>query len=375
MNAAIVIPTIDPNQKLLELANDLQARNLGRIVVVDDGSDESCAPVFDELERAGACVVHHATNLGKGAAIKTGIMAVRARFPQTTHIVTADADGQHPPDDIERVIRAAEGHHDHVVIGTRDLGSREVPLRSRMGNAFSSAYFKFDTGMTCPDTQTGLRAIPASLFSLALSTPGTRYEYEMNFLTTVAKRDIPLVMLPIQTVYEDNNASSHFSTIRDSARIYKQLIRFAGSSLTCSLVDLGLFALISVVVNLNTALLVAAATIIARMCSGLLNFSLNRSWSFKDAGSPNGDAMKQMKRYCLLFFAQMAASSAFVWLLSSLPLPLVGVKMLVDSALFVVSYFVQRNWVFKDAPKNRAIIMKGGAQHVSKQSEKFFPAA
>ena len=359
MNVVVIIPTIDPDERIVSLVCQLQKRGLSRFVIVNDGSAPKCDELFAELERLGACVLHHAINLGKGAAIKTGLAAVRKLFPEATHVVTVDGDGQHLPDDVVRVCRAADGHHDHVVIGIRDLNSRDVPARSRLGNSFSSAYFKFDTGVSCPDTQTGLRAFPLSLAQFALSIPGMRYEYEMNFLTTVVKRNIPLAMVPIATVYEDNNATSHFLAVKDSVRIYSELVRFAGSSLACSAVDLGLFALFTTLFNLETALLVTLATVIARMASGLVNFSLNRRWSFSETGSVRGDRRTQGLRYALLFFAQMLASAGLVTICSAAPLPLVAIKVVVDSTLFAISYFVQRNWVFKTAPHSNAMLVKG----------------
>ncbi|MBQ9041810.1 MAG: bifunctional glycosyltransferase family 2/GtrA family protein [Eggerthellaceae bacterium] len=360
MNTVVIIPTIDPDERILALVDQLKDRGFNRFIVVDDGSDASCDALFEALEQGGVRVLHHGTNLGKGAALKTAFAAVRNLFPEATHVVTVDGDGQHLPADVERVCRVADGHHDHVVLGVRDLQGKNVPAKSRIGNAFSSAYFKFDTGISCPDTQTGLRAFPTSLIPFALSVDGARYEYEMNFLTAVAKEDMPLAMVPIDTVYENGNAGSHFSPVRDSVRIYKQFLRFAGSSLSCSLVDLALFALISSVFNLGTAVLVTLATVIARVASGALNFTLNRAWSFSDAGSQNGAVRKQAMRYGVLFVAQMMASALLVTLLSWMPLPLVGVKVLVDGTLFFASYFIQRNWVFKKTRRSQAIIVKGG---------------
>ena len=360
MNTVVIIPTIDPDERILTLVEQLRSQGFSSFIVVDDGSSKRCDSLFEELERGGARVLHHATNRGKGAALKTAFSAVRRLFPEATHIVTVDGDGQHLPEDVRRVCEAADGHHDRVAIGTRNLQHGDVPLRSRIGNAFSSAYFKFDTGVSCPDTQTGLRAMPVSLIPFARSIEGTRYEYEMNFLTEIAKGDVELVMVPIATVYEDANAGSHFSAVRDSVRIYKQLLRFAGSSLSCALADLVLFALITTAFDLQIAALVTLATIVARLASGALNFTLNRTWSFSDAGSKNGEVRGQAMRYGMLFIAQMTASALLVTLLSWLPLPLVAVKALVDGGLFFVSYFVQRNWVFKQTRKPRALTVKGG---------------
>ena len=371
MNAVIIIPTIDPSESICQLVGELRELGFSRFIIVDDGSSEACDPLFAKLQQSGACVLHHASNLGKGAAIKTALAAVGSMFPEATHAVTVDGDGQHLPADVKRVCLAAEEQCGHIVIGTRDLKSKGVPLRSRFGNAFSSAYFKLDTGLSCPDTQTGLRAIPASLFPFALSIEGSRYEYEMNFLTAAVKKGIPLDMVPIEVVYEDGNAGSHFSAVRDSARIYRQLLRFVSSSLTCSFVDLALFAFITALLNFEVAAIVTLATVTARMASGVLNFTLNRTWSFSETGSNDGDVHTQAIRYAILFFAQMMASMLLVALFSWLPIPLVGVKVVVDGTLFIASYFIQRNWVFKRSARTNAFVMKGGV-HEKKLSKESF---
>lgn len=228
MDTVLIIPTIDPDYRLVSLVQEMQARELERIIVVDDGSSDECRFLFDALRQHGVRVYHHATNLGKGQAIKTALQHVRSLFPNATHFVTMDDDGQHLPDDVIAVCKAAAAHPDCIVLGTRDFHAHGIPSRSRIGNAFSSAFFKMDTGMTCPDTQTGLRAIPMKLIGLALSTPGARYDYEMNFLTCAVKDGVPVAMVPITTVYENGNKGSHFSPVRDSLLVFKQFFRFSG---------------------------------------------------------------------------------------------------------------------------------------------------
>lgn len=367
MEAVVAIPALDPDARLVTLVDGLHERGFSRFIIVDDGSGPDAQAVFDALERRGALVVRHPENLGKGSAIKTALAQIRWAYPDARHLVTVDADGQHTPDDVARVCAHAGDNPQALVLGSRDFSGRGVPLRSRAGNAFSSVYFKMDTGMTCRDTQTGLRVIPRSLFGLARRTKGARYDYEMNFLTTVAKKGAPMEMVPISTVYTAGNADSHFRALRDSALIYRQFIRFAGSSMACSLVDLSVFALLVAVLGLDTAALVAVATVLARMLSGMLNFELNRSWSFAAPESLRGDIRAQAIRYGVLFVAQMVASLSLVTLLSFLPLPLVLVKALVDGSLFFVSHFIQKNWVFAKRARLGAApaLLKGGlhAEH------------
>ncbi|MGI6230160.1 MAG: glycosyltransferase [Tractidigestivibacter sp.] len=352
MKQVVIIPTINPSAGITELVDQLKEQGFERIIVVDDGSDSDWSTVFDYLSDAGCVVVHHGKNLGKGAAIKTGIQTMRKTWPDAPAFVTVDGDGQHLPKDVYRVAIASQNNPGCVVLGIRNLRERNVPPRSKLGNAFSSLYFKLDTGVKCPDTQTGLRVVPASLFSVAQSCDGDRYEYEMNFLTMVARGGVSLLMIPITTVYEDGNAGSHFDTLRDSYRIYRSFFRFAGASLICAVADLGLFALGTAVFSaaFSAVIAVAVATVVARLASGTLNFTLNRFWSFR---ADEGRTHVQAQRYLVLFLAQMLMSATLVAFVS-LVLPALLAKIIVDSCLFVFSYFVQRNWVFAGEKDMRA---------------------
>ena len=362
MKQAVVMPVLEPTTRLLELVDGLRDQGFSRFVVVDDGSSEASQGVFDALETDGAVVLHHPENLGKGMAIKTALCRLRRLFPDCTGFVTVDGDGQHHPQDVAAVCRRSDSEPDALVLGVRDFSGSDVPARSRLGNAFSAKFFKADTGVNCPDTQTGLRCVPLSLLKVAQETPGSRYEYEMNFLTRVAKSGRRIAMVPIRTIYEDNNAASHFHPVRDSILIYRQLLRYASSSLACSAIDLGLFAALCALLNLQTASLVLVATVVARLTSGAVNFTLNRQWSFSQSGSRTGSVRAQGARYAVLFCMLMMASAGLVAALSVLPLPLVVVKMIVDASLFVVSYFVQRHWVFA-APE--VVVPRGVSQELS----------
>ena len=341
MNIAILIPSLDPDDALVRLIGQLRQAGAEQIVVIDDGSAEQTQ--FDRCVAMGCVVIHHKANRGKGEALRTGLRAARTEFPSLQGVVTADGDGQHAVRDILRVAQEVTTHPDSIVLGTRDFSTGAVPLRSRFGNRFSSLFFRLSAGISCPDTQTGLRGIPAALFDFALSVPGSRYEYEMNVLFTAAREGIPLHYILIETIYEDDNRNSHFRPIADSARIYAMPLRFAAASLSSFVVDIVLFALFSHLFHARTARAIFGATAGARVCSGIFNFTLNRNWSFS---STQDDWRAQGMRYLTLFLCQMLASGGLVWLLSFLPLPLTLIKILVDTALFFASYFLQHNWVF-----------------------------
>ncbi len=337
----LLIPAYQPDEKLNALIGELKSGVPGEIVVVDDGSAPECAKVFERAEEQGCTVLRHPKNLGKGAAIKTGVAHVMKAFPDCAGIVTLDADGQHRPADAARIAeRIMPGT---LVLGTRRFSGRDVPLRSKFGNAFTSVFFRLITGRGCRDTQTGLRGIPADLFPAALEAEGDRYEYEMNFLTDLADRKVPFDCVEIETLYDKGNSTSHFRPVRDSLRIYKKPLRFAASSLTCSVVDLGLFTLIDgALAGFSHRIL--AATVCARLVSGAMNFTLNKKWSF----NRKGNTIKQFLRYVTLFVAQMFTSGFLVWLLSILPLHDTLWKILLDVTLFFVSFAIQRRWVYRE---------------------------
>ena len=224
MEIVICIPAYKPDQKLIRLIDDLRSLGFSKIVVTDDGGGQEYAPVFMCAEKRGCVVAHHDYNLGKGAALRTGMEKAVRQFGEEIGVITADADGQHLPHDIAKIAEAMNSHPDRLVLGTRDFSGKTVPVKSALGNRITSAFFKVLTGVTCRDTQTGLRGIPSSLLPLALSTEGDRYDYEMNFLMEAVKR-VPLIMIPIETVYENNNEGSHFRTVKDSFLIYKEPLK------------------------------------------------------------------------------------------------------------------------------------------------------
>lgn len=351
MKLAALIPSYQPTEELEKLAASLLiGGGFCRVLAVDDGSGAEYAPLFHRLEVMGCTVLRHCVNRGKGAALKTGLAALCASVPDLDAVVTADGDGQHHPEDIRRVGQAALLSPGSLILGTRDFSAAHVPQKSRWGNRFSAAYFRLFTGVLCPDTQTGLRGIPAALLPLALETPGERYDYEMAFLTEAARAGVPLRFVPVRTIYENGNAGSHFRPFADSMRIYKRPLRYLASSLTCAGVDLGAFTLLNALLPAGLGVRVLAATAGARLLSGGLNFTLNYAWAFESRRPAGGRAL----RYAALFCAQLAASWLLVWALSALPLPLTAVKALVDGGLFLASYAIQSGWIFRpEAPAGR----------------------
>ncbi len=331
---AVLIPAYQPDEKLVQVVKCLRDKDIN-VTVVDDGSGESYTPVFDQVSAAGACVLIHPENKGKGAALKTGITHIEKQ-ENIKGIVTADADGQHTPGDIGLVIDTMKQNPGVLVIGARAF-SGDVPARSRFGNTLTRGIFRLATGLRVTDTQTGLRGLPGNIFAELCALEGDRYEYEMSMLLNIERWGIKYVEVPIETVYLEGNKSSHFHPLRDSWLIYGKILKFIASSLASFVVDYSMFALL----NLAFSLDYWSSYFLARAVSSFVNFMINRHVVFA-----NGERSSVLKYY-LLALLIMAVGIGGGDLLTLAGVPDLLAKIIVDVPLFFVSYTVQRKYIFK----------------------------
>lgn len=331
----IIIPTLNPDDKLIKLVKSLK-EDFKNIIIVNDGSKKECKHIFNELKKLNCIIENHKTNLGKGEAIKTGIKKA-ITIKGINGFITADSDGQHTKEDILKLSKELDKNPNTIILGTRNLKNKDVPIRSKIGNAFSSFYYYLTTKRKCPDTQTGLRAIPIKYKELALQTEGSRYEYEMNFLLNIAKLNIETKYINIETIYENNNKCSHFRAVKDSIIIYKEFFTFILASLISAIIDITLFYIFSL------RLTIILSTILARILSGVCNFTLNKIVIFK----VKKNTIKQSILYLILFLSQMLLSGILVNITSLLPLHIVFIKIIVDVILFIISYIIQSKYIFR----------------------------
>ncbi|TWT01879.1 bifunctional glycosyltransferase family 2/GtrA family protein [Planomicrobium sp. CPCC 101079] len=343
MKPVVIIPALNPDEKLLLLIKELTLYGFP-VLIVNDGSKRRCDTIFQLISREYGCTVcSHSVNQGKGAAIKTAIAYVMENFPKAPGIITADADGQHTATDIRKVADSMVHHQESLILGVRDFTKKGIPLRSRIGNQLTSFVFRSAMGIRCMDTQTGLRGIPMNYLPACLTVTGDRYEYETNLLLEFAGKDVPVWQVPIQTIYLEHNRSSHFHPVKDSMRIYLNLLKYGLSSVLASLVDVTLFSVFSLFIFASFSHSLLIATVLARLFSGAVNFTLNKHWVFRSMQKTGSQAI----RYGMLFTAQMALNWVLVVLLVQWSVPLLAAKILVNMALFFISYSVQKNKIFK----------------------------
>jgi len=338
-NIPILIPSYNPDQRLLELVEALIGEGVKHIIIVNDGSLEECNPIFEKLETLEACtVLKHAVNCGKGRALKTGLNYFHLHFPNSPGIVTADSDGQHQPTDILKIVNALKKNPGKFIMGVRKMGEK-VPFRSRFGNVLTRFVFSFVIGKKISDTQSGLRGLPRPLVPQLLKVKGERYEYEINMLILTKKQSIDIIEKSIDTIYIEDNKSSHFNPFFDSMKIYFQLLRFAFSSLIAAFFD---FIVFTVTFDLTANIIVSLLT--GRFLVGsMLNFIINKRLVFRIKG--------QVVSSLLKYYLALVIMSVLTYLLINLTIESLGLKViiakiLVETILFAFSFSIQREFVF-----------------------------
>ena len=352
-----LIPAYEPGEKLISLVHDLRDRGFD-IVVVDDGSGMDYRDTFEKVSH-DAVVLTHPENRGKGAALRNGLSYILnymaydevARTPSGVRelsgrdavVVTVDADGQHLPDDVLRVARIAGNRRDALVLGSRAF-EEDVPARSRFGNTVTRHVYSAVTGVRVHDTQTGLRAFSRDLIPALLEIEGDRYEYEINMLLTLATEGYTIIEERIETVYEDNNSGSHFRTVRDSFRVYKEILKFSASSLASFAIDYCMYAvLLTLTGTLGMTHGLVISNIGARLVSGTANYTMNRKLVFK---SRTGFA-KSAAQYIALAALILAGNTLVLSLLAgTFGINSMIAKLITEILFFVISWTVQKYVIF-----------------------------
>lgn len=343
MKIALIIPAYKPARELLGLLSQFEGNADFLPVVVDDGSGADFQPIFDALP-AGVTLLRHPVNRGKGAALKTAFRHVLDACPQCELAVTADADGQHRYGDILKVCQSAAAHPGALVLGSRRFEG-DVPLRSRFGNGVTRKVFSVASGVSVYDTQTGLRAFDRDVMKRFVDIPGERYEYEINMLLTAAQSGIPILEEWIETVYIEDNASSHFNPFRDSLKIYMCIFKFAASSLLAFVVDYVLVLLFSALTKAwGASASLNFSVIAARLISASLNFTINRRVVFNG----NESLGKALVKYAALAVAVLGLNLALMHLLTiRLRWPIPAAKIVVEALLFCMNFVVQGKFVYR----------------------------
>ncbi len=349
-DVVILIPTLNPDDRLISYVDDLINAGVTDIIIVNDGSKKECNNIFNELEQKLQCkVLKHAINQGKGRALKTGFNYFLNTYNDKIGVITADSDGQHSTKDIIRMIEEFKQNSGNLILGARDFNASNVPLKSKFGNKITALIYHGLYGKKVLDTQTGLRGIPTDVIIDIITLDGERFEYEINMLIAITKNKVDIKEVIIDTIYINDNRETHFKPVIDSIKIYgilfNMFLKFSFSGIFSALLDIGIFAiLVKFIINGSMQEKILYGTIIARIMSSFVNFLLNNNIVFEN---DRNNKFIYLLKYYILCIIQMCMS----WLLVKTfyditQIEEVSIKVIVDFCLFMISFQIQSRLIF-----------------------------
>jgi len=193
----VVIPAHHEAAVIASVVDEVQSAGAYQVIVVDDGSRDDTSL---NARQRGAYVVRHRINRGKGAAVKTGVMA--ARWLKPAVVVTMDGDGQHDPHDIEALIHPILQDHCDVVLGSRMMAPRGMPWYKRLANRIGNLTTLLFYGMLVSDSQSGFRAYSAYAARI-IDTRADKYEYDSKVIREIRSNRLRCTEVPIRVRYTE----------------------------------------------------------------------------------------------------------------------------------------------------------------------------
>lgn len=337
-NIAVIIPAYKPEPRLIDIVKSVQQQGYGKVLVVNDGQEQNREDIFTAIKAIpNTEVLVHAINMGKGAALKTAFNHILVHHKNFVGAVTMDADGQHAPKDVQAVAQTLLQKPQSLILGTREFKTN-IPFRSQFGNILTRYVFHFLTGKKLNDTQTGLRGISLLMLKKLLTIKTNRYEFELDMLVLAATEKTPIEQVPIATIYEDGNKSSHFNPLLDSFRIYFVFVRFLFLSLITTFIDIATFSF----VYYSSGNMLNSVTA-GRIVGLLVNVTGSKVFVFKSTEH----FFWILARYLMVWGSLFAASYySMVLLVEKWQLPVLVSRVSVDSTLFFLNFLIQREFVF-----------------------------
>ena len=345
MKIAALIPAYNPTEQLIALVSDLLSLNFSSVIVVNDGSLTDCEHIFDKIKSIKqVTVLHHAVNLGKGLALKTGLNYAYCNFPEMIGVVTLDADGQHLTEDALNVAHTLLDNPASIVMGVR-VFDKNVPLRSKIGNVLTKKLYRFLVGQKLTDTQSGLRGIPRDLITNLLKIDSNGYEFELDMLLACKYSNRKIIERKISTVYLEGNKSSNFNPLLDSMKIYFVLFRFTFASLSTAIIDYSVFIL---AFRFNSSL--AASQVLARLIAMIFNYAAVKKLVFYSEQKH----IKTLPKYIALVFISGSISLLLInIIIAYTSLNVIAAKVISELLVFFANFAIQRDFIFSKSTKSQ----------------------
>jgi len=210
MKTCILIPSYNEEFTIGEVVKKLKSNGL-EVIVIDDGSTDETQKVASE---AGAIVMRHVKNMGKGVSLKEGFDFV-LRMTNFDSIVIMDGDGQHSPDDVPALIKHAEEKEGDIIVGNRMTYVKNMPFIRLATNRFMSFLLSLMCKQHIPDTQCGFRLIKREVLE-QLNLETKKYDLDSEILIKASKKKFKIASVPVKTIYKDELSSIH--PVKDSLR-------------------------------------------------------------------------------------------------------------------------------------------------------------
>jgi putative flippase GtrA len=341
-DAPIVMPVYQPGSQFASFVNALLDLEFRAVIIVDDGSGPEFAASFEEVRQWDRVhVLHHAVNLGKGAALKTGMNFALVRYPECYGVVTVGANGEYHPEDVAQVARRLAENPSSLALGVRtEEPGRPAP--GRMGKRAARLLMRLTVGQTLSDTETGLRGVPAVLIPHLLRVPSAGNEFELDMLIACKYQSCPIWQEPIRTMLcesaRSESARPRHHPVLESMRTYLLLARFTALSLLTAALDNVIFAF-----TLQATSGIAQSQVIARLVAMIFNYWGARRFVFH---SRQRQAVV-IPKYVLLVISNGLLSYALIRILhNSLGIQTILAKVLAEGFLFIGNFAIQRDFVF-----------------------------
>lgn len=219
MKVVAVIPAYNEAATIRDVARRT-LEQLGEVIVIDDGSADGTAAAVADLPLT---LISNPVNLGKGASLWRGFAVALAEGADA--VITLDGDAQHCPEDIPRLLQAAEARPGRIVIGARLWDKDKVPPLRYFGNRFANFWVAWAAGAPVADSQSGFRLYPASLLRhvQVAHGPHARFAFESEILIEAGRTGVHTVSVPIAAIYPPNARASHYRSAIDTVRIVRMI--------------------------------------------------------------------------------------------------------------------------------------------------------
>ena len=349
--SAVIMPAYDPDARYAQYVKQLISQGFSRIIIVEDcgASENEC---LKELSCLPECdVLLPGEPYGKGLSLKRGLRHyLDAEYDKCyPGVVLTNGEAVQPPEDLVSLAKhLEESDGKSLILGERRL-TDEVPHSTKRGARITKGFLKFLYTLKCDDPLTEIRAVPNAFVDEFTELKGKKFEYEMSILMRCGKKQYKVEKEPITFSFcENGKSSTRFRGFADTARIYWRLfqnfLKFSASSLTTTLIDMILFQVFLIFLKPSADNYILLSTVLARICSSMVNFLINRFIVFKSTEP----ILSTLLRFYCIVIPQMFASAGLVTLLYRLlPFNELIFKMIVDTTLFFVVYRFQKFFVFR----------------------------